>query len=431
MTQAKDRLVMSLDALLFSVLVAAYLPIRFGNTMPQVVPDDARLTSLLVLAVGCYWLLDLLPDKSPALHRQTLISKAVIISLAIGLLVILPTIRAISLRHETQPYYYVHDGLIQSESAVQFVLSGKNPYVEDYRNTPLAQWGYHGGDSLANPALDHYAYMPLTFLLPLPFQVIIRPNLGWFDQRWVFLGVLVGVLIVATLLSRDSSKRLLLLMVIALNPLFVPFFIEGRNDVLPLFWILLTVLLVQRGNITASALTLALACATKQSAWFLAPFYLAYVSRGRSPGQRWQRLMRPLIVAVTAFGVIVLPWVFADPAAFFNDIFYFQSGLSSSGFPASGFSLGALLYGFGVIKSDTQPFPYWIFQLAASAPLLWFTLRRQWRAPDWRSAMIGYGLLVFSAAFFSQLFHDNYLGFIITILAIAFWADDGVRDVVE
>jgi hypothetical protein len=82
-----------------------------------------------------------------------------LIAVALAVIVILPTLQAVLLRHQTQPYQYVHDGLIQSEAATSLVLQGRNPYSETYYETPMAQWGFRAGGSTSNPALEHYAYM--------------------------------------------------------------------------------------------------------------------------------------------------------------------------------------------------------------------------------------------------------------------------------
>jgi hypothetical protein len=63
-----------------------------------------------------------------------------------------------------------------------------------------------------------------------------------------------------------------LVMVLGLNPLFVGPLVEGRNDVMVLSWLIFTWALLQRGRITASAITLALACGTKHPAVVFVPF---------------------------------------------------------------------------------------------------------------------------------------------------------------
>ena len=161
----------SLDAILFGLLAAAYLSLRFGlSDVPQLLPDDLRAGALMTLAIGGYWMLDVLPRRSRLMHRIVWAGKYLAVLVTIVIVVVLPTLVAITQRHQTAPYRFAHDGLMQTESATQFVLAGRNPYAESYRDTPLGQWEFNIGGVRVNPALEHYAYMPLTFLLPLPVQ---------------------------------------------------------------------------------------------------------------------------------------------------------------------------------------------------------------------------------------------------------------------
>ncbi len=410
---------LSPDSLVFSFLVAFYILIYYANAWPTMIPGDLRFRVLLTMAIGGYWLFDLMPTRTVFSKRLSQIGKYMMVVFVIGVIVILPTVRTIDERRQSAPNFFVQDGLVQSEAATGFVLAGKDPYGADYRNTPMGQWQFQIGELTVNPALDHYAYMPLTFLLPLPVQVLVGNTWTWFDHRVVYLLFFVAVLVLSMLLVDESSKRLMLLMLISLNPLFVPFFIEGRNDVLTLFWWLLTLVLLKRGRLVGSAIALGLACATKQLAWFFVPFYLVYIAGSGTFAQRVARLKRPLLFLIGAFMIVVLPWFLSNPTAFLTDITYFQSGPSAAGFPIDGVSIGILLMSAGLIKSNSDPFPFWILQIVVGLPLLVAMLLRQWRQPDLGFAMIGYGVILFVTAFLSSFFHENYLGYIFSIMAVA------------
>jgi hypothetical protein len=58
-------------------------------------------------------------------------------------------------------------------------------------------------------------------------------------------------------------------------------------------------------------------------------------------------------------------------------------------------------------------------------PLLWFLLRRQNRRNDLSSALAHYALWLWVVLFFSRAFNDNYLGFIIAVLALALCIGEG------
>ena len=72
---------------------------------------------------------------------------------------------AIVVRHQTAPVYQIHDMPLQLESAIQFLLSGKNPYATTYFGTSLELWHY--SDTEVNPALYHFVMMPWYLLLSL------------------------------------------------------------------------------------------------------------------------------------------------------------------------------------------------------------------------------------------------------------------------
>jgi uncharacterized membrane protein len=421
-------LAMSLDALLFGLLAAAYLSLRFAlPDLPQLAPDDLRADTLVTLAIGGYWMLDVLPRRNRLMQRIIWAGKYLAVLVTMAIIVVLPTILAIDQRHQTAPYRFAHDGLLQSEAATQFVLAGRNPYGESYRNTPLEQWEFNIGGVRTNPALEHYAYMPLTFVLPLPAQAFAQQLWGWFDQRWVYLLFLAMTLALSTRLASEPDKRISLLVILALNPLFVPFLVEGRNDVLSLFWLVLTLFAMQRRRWLPAAVTLALGCATKQYAWFLAPFFFVYIAGQGTWAERWARLRRPAAAFLATLAVVILPWLLWNPAAFMGDVTYFQSTPLGAGYPVSGFSAGVLLLAVGALRSPLDPFPYWLPQLALGLPLLWILLRRVQAHRDLREMLIGYGLVLFTVAFFSQFFHDNYLGYIVTVLAVAWLLDNEKR----
>src|SRR5439155_21530779 len=98
-------------------------------------------------------------------------------------------------------------------------------------------------------------------------------------------------LLIAVRLAPTPMSKLVLLMVLGLNPIMGSDVIFGQNDSFVLFWIVAALWLARRGwtyddvrgaahgsayRLMAGA-AFALGCASKPTAWFLAPFYLAYV----------------------------------------------------------------------------------------------------------------------------------------------------------
>ena len=404
---------MPVDVLVFALLIGPY----------QLVPHESVLTALALLFFLVYIVLTKLGLRSDQPEPRVQLAKQAVVMLVIAIMALSPTLLAIVWRHNTEPYKYVHDGLLQSEIAVRYVLTGKNPYAENYFNTPMEQWPLTEEGVTVNPALYHYIYMPLTFILPLPFQALAEATWGWFDQRLIYLVFFVGLLLLSSALVADPSRRLAMQLVLGLNPLFTLFFIQGRNDVLTLFWLLLVVYLLRRGHVDWSAIVLALACGTKQTAFFFVPFYLAYVSGTGPIARRIFRLRRPLFLFAIGFLVIVLPWVVWNPSAFFADTLAYQSGMTGTSYPIAGFGFSRILLVFGAVRSNTAPFPFWVFQVGLGLPLLGLLLRRQEANPTLSALVANPALLLFIVQFFSRAFNDNYLGMVVSMLAAALLMD--------
>ncbi len=406
----------SIDALVFALLCAAYLPMRFIVPTPPVIPGSELATIVLIGSVVGYFALDLIAARSERAQRRVRRGKWLLVVIAIGLIVVTPLLMNILLRQQSAPYLHAHDGLLQTEAAVQFVLAGKNPYVETYYQTPMALAPFDVKGISVNPALEHFAYLPLTFLLPLPVQALMGSS---FDLRFVHLSFFVLMLLVATRLTQNSQKRLLLVMALGLSPLFVGPLIEGRNDVMVLSWLIFTWALLQRGKITASAITLALACGTKHPAIVFVPFYFIYLSQSGTWRERMQRVQKPFLIWAGLTALIIAPWFLMNPGAFIDDTVSYLNGTSAISYPISGFSFGMLLISLGLLSSNMAQFPFGVVQIAVGLPVAYGLLRRQWRQPRLPEAVAGFTLLLFIAQFFSRIFNDNYLGLIIALMAVA------------
>ncbi len=179
------------------------------------------LGALIVLLVGCYVLLDTAtqsghsPLSAPTLYR----AKLILVMLTVAVTVLFPAMSMMVVRRSTSPEHYIQDGALQTELAIEYLLQGKNPYTEDYRDTPLAAWAWDsaGEGTAENPALDRNSYLPFTFLASLPFYAVLDQVAGWYDQRIVYL-----LLFFCTFwpLARHAARRdtkLALLILFGLN----------------------------------------------------------------------------------------------------------------------------------------------------------------------------------------------------------------------
>lgn len=414
--------VFSLELIMLALLTGVYFALRPFILLPLIVPYDRSISALLVLFLGIYALLDFFEsDETRWPILQTL--RTTLILLVIFIIVIIPAGLAMGMRATTAPYRFVHDGLIQSEAAARFLLRGENPYGSDYHETPLADWPYDEGGVTVHPALSHYPYLPLTFLLPLPIQWFIDELFGWFDQRIVLLLFFAGTLWLAWGLSENPVNQRLLLIISGLNPLLVIFVIEGRNDIMTLFWLLATVRLLQVRRSSWSSAALGIACATKQFAWLFVPFYFAWLASGSGWRQIYLQLRKPLAIFVIVLGSLIIPWLLWDAPAFLEDTLVYQAG-GSAHFAIGGFGVGSLFLSVGIIQPDSD-FPFAILQVTLGLPLLVILIARMRMNRRLQYMLAGYGLWLLAVLFLARSFSDNYLGFIVSVLSASAFADGG------
>jgi hypothetical protein len=394
--------------------------------------------SLLLIAIAfgalmVYTILDLLRDRFNEVKVQR--AKLVLVWLIVVSTVVAQSVLLILLRQATGPANYTHDGgVIQTEEALKYVLAGKNPYVEDYVNTPMAEWGLD-----YKTALYHYPYLPWTFLFSAPFYLFSQAVLGWYDQRFVYLLLFVITLLLAPRLAQKRADKLGLVMVLGLNPIMGIDVIFGQNDSFVLFWIVLALWLLQlsrekgkdkKWGVVLSVISFGLACASKPTAWFLAPFYFLYLLRGEdiSP-ENLRRVAIPLLRRVVPFTVVltvlVLPFAVWDWGALVDDVWGWASGVAEVPYQIRGWGFANLILALGLVKSKLDYFPFWIPELLICLPLLFFLLWKQVRTNTLGAVLYGYSALMLVFFYFSRFLNENYLGFILAFVALAYCADEG------
>lgn len=443
-----------LDALLLAVLViariridslaeAAVLPQRqadiashglLGRILP---PDAMRLLAqqqlvdplallLIVAALGCllvYVLVDEFVRAERARHR----AKLTLIWLIILLTVFLPSLKLVLLRQASGPASYSHDGgVIQTEAAIDYLLAGRNPYVEDYVSTPMAEWGINE----FRTALYHYPYLPWTFLFSAPFKLASEAVLGWYDQRVVYLLLFALTLALLPRLAGTRTRSLLLVMLIGLNPLMGSDLIYGQNDSLVLAWMVLSLWLWARGGRDASpsgkawriasAVAFGLACASKPTAWFFAPFYLLWIVGSDTTSVRtWIRAALPLVwPALTTVLLVIGPYFIWNPSAMFDDVWKWSAGTSETAYQIWGWGASNLVLAFGWVRSRFDVWPFWIAELLVGGPLMVALLWRQWCENLLGRALWSYGVFLFAFFFVSRFLNENYLGYILAFLVL-------------
>jgi hypothetical protein len=95
-----------------------------------------------------------------------------------------------------------------------------------------------------------------------------------------------------------------------------------------------------------------------------------------------------------------------------------------AGFPIMGYGFGQLLLDLGGIPTPRSAFPFWIFQLLIGVSALLMLLRYQWQQPRLSNCIIGYSIFMLILFFFSRFFHDIYIVFGATLVAIGYLIDE-------
>ncbi|MFO7633318.1 MAG: hypothetical protein R6W76_12295 [Caldilinea sp.] len=428
------------DVLRHPILSALLSPAGYA-AMGEVGPRPGEpiglvLNALTLGALIGYALLDL-ALREP--HRTRW--KAWLLAVIVLTAVVLPTIKLILLRDANGPASYTHDGgVIQTEATIQYLLEGKNPYIEDYVNTPMAEWGFNE----YRTALYHYPYLPWTFIISAPFY-LIGQAVGFYDQRIVYL-LLFGLMIfTASRLAVGSSAKLALAAALALNPIMALDVIFGQNDVFVLAWVIFALLFwhlaAQRQRagspggrwLVLSSLCFGLACASKPTAWFFAPFYGLLLVHDNEHLRRegWRGLGRaaPVILrraapAIGVFLLLLLPYVIWDAASLYDDVWRWSSGQGPTGYQIWGWGASNFVLGLGLVDNRFGQWPFWAVQIVAAGPvLLWFVVR-QVRNNTLALACWHYAIFLFVFFYASRFLNENYLGYILAFLAIGILAAD-------
>ncbi|HJX37266.1 MAG TPA: glycosyltransferase family 87 protein [Anaerolineae bacterium] len=405
-------------------LVGSLLPQKSLDLLEHWMTDPISLLliSITFALLILYVFFDLWQGASRQARQR---AKLAVLFSVIFTTVIALSVFSILLRQVAGPATFSHDGgVIQTEEAIKFLLAGKNPYVEDYVNTPLAEWGLE-----YRTALYHYPYLPWTFLFSAPFYGASEALLGWYDQRFVYLALFLITLLVAARLTNQADQRLCLIMVLGLNPIMGTDLIFGQNDVFVLAWIVLSIYLLNRGKDTWSMAMLGLACASKPTAWFLLPFYFLFLARreGFSPRSDIKPLasylLRKAIPLLLVLVVILAPFALWDAQAMFDDVWAWSSGTAEVPYQITGWGLANFVLALGLVESRLDYFPFWIPELLVCVPLLCYLLWRQWRHNSVASMLYHYAFLTLAFFYTSRFMNENYLGFLLAILALGFLGD--------
>jgi hypothetical protein len=206
---------------------------------------------------------------------------------------------------------YHADAVAALHRAAELFLNGQDPYA--VFDLPEALARFHMDPQLATHLDDGsvvhtYNYPALSFLVVAPFVA-----LGLGDVRWVFLAEVLILGLVATSQLRLAWRPMALATIVGNAIVLRQQILAGIDPT----WALLTVaswLAVRRAWL--SSILLGLAFAARQTAWFVAPFYVAVV------WQRWgwREAVRRAVIAGAVTLLVNLPFLLIAPQRFIEGV---------------------------------------------------------------------------------------------------------------
>jgi len=207
---------------------------------------------------------------------------------------------------------YHADAVAAVHRMAEIFLSGQNPYAVFDLPEALARFPYMDPELATHlegrAVLHSYNYPALSFLVVAPFIA-----LGFGDIRWVYLGVVLIIAVVAISRLRLPWRPMALATIVGNAIVLRQPILAGIDPT----WALLAIgAWLALGRAWLSPVLLGLAFAARQTAWFLAPFYLALV---------WQRsgrreAIRRGLIAMAVAAAVNLPFFARAPERFIDGV---------------------------------------------------------------------------------------------------------------
>ncbi len=348
----------------------------------------------------------LLARPRPALPSWT----GIALVLAVGVLLAAPsTLLQLGLRDSTAPWFFTNDSTYQAELGGELLLDLDNPYGHDYRESGLERFYTRDGSISERVrerevALEHFAYFPgavvsaaVWRLLPDPFD----------DYRLLVLLATLALLPAALLFRGPLGWRLVLGAVLVCNPIAVRSAWFGQNDAPSLLLLVLAFALVTRRRFALGAAALAGAILLKQFAIVALPFLALMV-----PREEWKRAGLTL-AGVLAVGL--LPFVVADPGAFYDDTVKYGAGT----YRIVGYGLSAILIRLGILEDRDGSYPFLLIALLTWVPLTVWLLLAQRRAQELWVGAAAFAVSILWLMFIGRTFNNYYLVWPMTGVLVA------------
>jgi hypothetical protein len=328
---------------------------------------------------------------------------AVALILAVALLITAPaTLLQLGLRDSTAPWFFTNDSTYQIEQGGDLLLDLDNPYGHDYRESGLERFYTRDGSVSERVrekevSLEHFAYFPGTIVVAAAWRLLPGP----FDDYRLLMLVCNLLMLGAALAFRGPlSLRLALGALLVCNPIAVRSAWFGQNDAPSLLLLVLAFAMVSRRRFGWAAATLAGAILLKQFALVGAPFLALMI---------WQLDRDELRRAALIFGGVlaagILPFLIADPVAFYEDTIKYGAGT----YRIVGYGLSAILVRAHIVTDRNGAYPFGLIALLTWVPLtVWLLLAQRRAAEIWIGAA-GFAISILWLMFVGRTFNNYYL----------------------
>lgn len=338
----------------------------------------------------------LLARRPPALPRWT----GIALVLAVGLLLTAPsTLLQLGLRDSTEPWFFTNDSTYQVELGGELVLDLDNPYGHDYRESGLERFYTRDGSVSERVrdrevSLEHFAYFPGAVLTAAVWRLLPEP---FDDYRLLVLLATLALLPAALLFRGPLGWRLALGALLVCNPIAVRSAWFGQNDAPSLLLVVLAFALITRRRYGWAAAAIAGAILLKQFAIVAVPFMVLMV-----PREEWKRAGL-VFAGVLAAGI--LPFLAADPVAFYDDTIKYGAGT----YKIVGYGLSAILVRLGIIDDRDGSYPFALLAVLTWVPLtVWLVLIQRRTQELWVGAA-AFSISILWLMFIGRTFNNYYL----------------------
>jgi Glycosyltransferase family 87 len=348
----------------------------------------------------------LLARRPAALPRWT----GIALVLVVGLLLAAPsTLLQLGLRDATAPWFFTNDSTYQIELGGELVLDLDNPYGHDYRESGLERFYTRDGSVSERVrerevALEHFAYFPGAALSAAAWRLLPDP---FDDYRLLVLLATLALLPAALLFPGPAGWKLALGAVLVCNPIAVRSAWFGQNDAPSLLLMVTAFALVTRRQFALAAAALAGAILLKQFAIVALPFLVLMV-----PREEWKR-SGLVFLGVIAAGV--LPFLIADPGAFYDDTVKYGAGT----YKIVGYGLSAIMVRLGILDDRDGSYPFALIALLTWVPLTAWLLLAQRRAAELWVGAAAFAVSILWLMFIGRTFNNYYLVWPMTGVLVA------------